>query len=86
MVRRSMPKDKILQGIKQSYHHASELGLAETEPGKTLSSLKIQVESTPEAGLAQQPREELAGKIENVLHGVSGLARAQQPDFRPGPS
>jgi hypothetical protein len=59
--------------------------LADTIPGKLLSSLRSQAQSTPEGGLTQQWRKDFAEKVSQVLQGVSGLARTQQPTFRPDP-
>jgi len=71
--------------LPQSCHHISELGLGDTVPGKQLASLRSQAESTPEGALGQQWRSDFAEKVPQVLHEVSGLARAQPPGFRPNP-
>jgi hypothetical protein len=83
--RSGVPKERILNGLTQSLHHLSELGLADSAPGKLLSSLKSQAESTPEASLSQQWRNDFAGKLSQVIHSVSEIARSQQPGFRPDP-
>jgi len=78
------PKERILRGLTQSCHHISELGLADSVPGKLLSTLRSQAESTPEP-LNQQWRTSFAGRLASVTHGVSDIAKGQQPGFRPDP-
>jgi hypothetical protein len=84
-VKSGAPKERILHGLGQSYHHLVQLGLATSDPGKQLSILRSQAESTPEAALSQQWRNDFAGKLSQVAHGLSGMAKSQQPGFQPNP-
>jgi hypothetical protein len=78
------PKERILHGLTQSYHHISELGLADSDPGRLLSTIRSQAESTPEP-LNQQWRTDFGGKLSDVNKGVSDLAKSQQSGFTPDP-
>jgi hypothetical protein len=79
------PKERILHGLTQSSHHLSELGLADSVPGRLLSSLKSQAESTQDVALNQQWRNGFAAKLSQVTHDVSGIAQREQPSFQPNP-
>jgi hypothetical protein len=79
------PKERILHGLTQSYHHLSQLGLATSDPGKQLSILKSQAESAPETVLNLQWRNDFAGRLSQVVSGVSDMAKSQQPSFQPNP-
>jgi hypothetical protein len=84
-VRSGARKERILHGLTQSFHHLSQLGLADSFAGKLLLSLKVQVEATPEAALNQPWRNDFAAKLSGVIKDVSDVARIQQPGFRPDP-
>jgi hypothetical protein len=84
-VRGVAPKEKIVHGLTQSYHHCSQLGLADTVPGKLLSSLKSQAESTPQAALAPPWRNDFVAKVYQVIQGISDMAKNDQPGFQPNP-
>jgi len=84
-VRSTAPKKRILHGLIQSYHHLSEMGLADSGPGELLLSLKVQADSTAEVGLDQQWRNAYAGRVSQVIQGVGEIARSVQPGFRPNP-
>jgi len=79
------PRAQILRGLNQSCHHASELGMTETDPGRLLSALKLQAESTQETAMNQQWRNDLVEKLRQVRRSLSGLAQTQQGWFRPNP-
>lgn len=76
------PRERILHGLRQSYHHISELGLADSVPGKLLSTLRSQAESTPEP-LNQRWRTDFAEDFLTypkelvILRGASGRASGQ---------
>jgi hypothetical protein len=80
-VKGAAPKERIVHGLTTSYHHCSQLGLADSIPGKLLSSLKSQVESMPEAALAPQWRSDFAARLYQVIQGVSEMAKGEQPGF-----
>lgn len=82
---RGAPKEKILHGLTQSYHHISELGLAGSEPAKQLSSLKSETSNLPETRLDRAWRATFSEKIYGVTRMINGLLVAQQPRFRSNP-
>lgn len=82
---RGAPKSMILQALTQSYHHISELGLADSEPAKQISSLKSELTTLPELSLDRIWRSAFAGKIYNITSMMDGLLRKQQPGYRPNP-
>lgn len=84
-VKGNAPKERIVHGLTQSYHHLGQLGLAESVPGKLLSSLKSQAEIVTEAALVPQWRSDFAAKVYQVIQGVSDLAKNEQPSFQPKP-
>src|SRR5579863_9516486 len=84
-VRSGAPKERILRGLTQSFHHLSQLGLADSFAGKLLLSLKSHVDSEPEAALNQPWRNDFAERLSGVTKDVSDMARIQQPGFRPDP-
>src|SRR6266496_1807881 len=75
------PKERILHGLTQSRHHSSELGLAESTPGKQLSELRSKVESLPESTW----KTDLSQQIISIMNGFATLAKEHQPNFRPNP-
>ena len=83
---RGAPKEGILHGLTQSYHHISELGLAGSEPAKRLSLLKSELVSLPETTLDRAWRATFAEKVYEVTRMTNSLLRQQQPRFRPDPS
>jgi hypothetical protein len=60
---RGAPKEKILHGLTQSYHHISELGLTGSEPAKQLSLLKSETSSLPETSLDRTWRAAFSEKV-----------------------
>jgi hypothetical protein len=82
---RGAPRERILHGLTQSYHHISELGLADSAPGKQISAMKAETASRPEAALDREWRSAFSGKIYAVTDMLDGLLRAQQPGYRPTP-
>jgi hypothetical protein len=81
---RGAPKENILHGLTQAYHHISELGLAESAPAKQLSMLKSELASLPGA-LNPAWRGAFSQKIYEVIRMINGLLGERQPGFRPGP-
>jgi hypothetical protein len=63
---RGAPKEKILHGLTQSYHHISELGLAGSEPARQLSLLKSETASLPETSLERAWRAAFSEKVYGV--------------------
>jgi hypothetical protein len=84
-LRSGKPKERVVHGLTQSYHHLSELGLAESTPGKLLSTLMLQAQSVQGTALNEQLRNDLAGKIDQIIQDISGLAQSEQPGFQPNP-
>ena len=84
-VLRGAPKERIVHGLTQSYHHCSQLGLSNTVPGKQLASLKSQVEGMQDSALGREWRANFVEQLYAVINGFSGLARERQADFRPSP-
>jgi hypothetical protein len=79
------PKERISLGLIQCNHHLSELGLADSVPGKQLSAAKLQLASTPEAALSQEWRNDFAARISQATQAVSDMAKSEQRDFQPNP-
>jgi hypothetical protein len=82
---RGAPKEKILHGLRQSYHHISELGLAENAPAKEIVLLKAEIENLPASALDRGWRGNFSEKIYTVTRMVNGLLGERQPSFRPNP-
>jgi hypothetical protein len=82
---RGAPKERIFHGLRQCDHHSSQLGLADSAPGKQVSALKSQVDSLPEAALDRQWRNDFVEKMYLVIKGFHSLVRQSQPNFRPSP-
>jgi len=82
---RGAPKARILHGLTQSYHHISELGLADCAPAKQLSLLKSETASLPEVALDREWRSAFSEKIYGITSMINGLLGGQQPGFRPNP-
>ena len=82
---RGAPKERIFHGLRQCDHHSSQLGLADSAPGKQVAELKSQVDSLPEAALDRQWRNDFVEKMYLVIKGFHSLVRQSQPNFRPGP-
>ena len=77
-------RDKITHGLKQAYHHTSELGLNTTTAGQQLLAHKTSVEQMPQQ-LSESEKSWVAGQIDSDLTSFSNLMIQQQPDFRPDP-
>jgi hypothetical protein len=84
-VLRGAPKDRILHGLKQCYHHISEIGLAQSAPGQQLLSLNSQVADLQQGALDREWRSNFAENIYVVIRQISDLLRGDQPGFRPSP-
>jgi hypothetical protein len=82
---RGAPKERILHGLGQAYHHISELGLAESAPAKQLSLLKSEIASLPETALDRAWRSAFSAKIYRLTGMITDLLVQKQPLFRPGP-
>jgi hypothetical protein len=85
LVLRGAPKGKILHGLRQSYHHISELGLTDSDPAKELASLKSGLESLQESALDRAWRSSFSEKIYAVTRMVNALLGEKQPSFRSNP-
>jgi hypothetical protein len=77
-------RDKIAHGLKQAYHHTSELGLNTTTAGQQLLAHKTSVEQMPQQ-LNESEKSWVAGQIDSDLTSFSNLMIQHQPDFRPDP-
>jgi hypothetical protein len=82
---RGAPRDRILHALRQSYHHISELGLAESAAGKQLASMKSDTENLAEADLDRAWRSSFSEKLYGVTRRINDLLLEQQPGFRPDP-
>jgi hypothetical protein len=82
---RGAPKEKILHGLTQSYHHISDLGLAGSEPARQLSLLKSETANLPETSLDRTWRAAFSEKVYEVTRMINSLLVAQQPGFRANP-
>jgi len=82
---RGAPKERILHGLTQSYHHLSELGLAESAPAKQLALLKSEIGSLPETTLDRTWRSAFSERIYAVTRAINALLGGQQPGFRSSP-
>jgi hypothetical protein len=82
---RGAPKERILHGLTQAYHHISELGLADSAPGKRIASLKSETESRAEAALDRDWRSVFSQKTWKVTGMITDLLKEKYPYFRPNP-
>jgi len=78
-------RDRILHGLRQCKHHASEVGLANATPCRDLDNLDLAVRKMTDADLTAQSRPAIADKVNGLLEGFGQLAQAQQPGFKAGP-
>jgi hypothetical protein len=85
IVLRAAPKEKIVHGLTQSYHHASECGLSDTVPGKHLAALKLQVQYMQESALDRDWRANFVEQLYLVIKEFSEVAIEHQRNFRPSP-
>src|SRR5262249_170943 len=79
-VLRAAPRERILHGLTQSYHHASQCGLANSVPGIDLASLKSQVQAMQESALDRDWRANFVERLYQITRGFSDLAKERQPD------
>jgi hypothetical protein len=84
-VLRGAPKERIVHGLTQSYHHASQCGLSNTVHAKHLATLKSQVQAMQESDLDRDWRANFVEQLYQITKGFSDLAKERQPDFRPSP-
>lgn len=77
-------QDKIAHGLKQAYHHTSELGLRNTPAGQQLLAHMTAIDKMPRQ-LNDTESSWVAGQIDSDLHSFSNLMKQHQPDFRPDP-
>ena len=82
---RGAAKTAILHGLTQSLHHASELGLGNDDIARQLAAIRLQVEMVSDQALDASWRNYFAQQMNGITGKVSELAKAQQPNFRPGP-
>jgi hypothetical protein len=75
---------RITHGLKQAYHHTSELGLSTTPAGQQLLDHMTSVEQMPQQ-LSDSEKSWVAGQIDSDLTSFSNLMKQHQPDFRPDP-
>jgi hypothetical protein len=78
-------RERILHGLRQSKHHASEVGLSDTDAYRRLESVDLAVRKMGDADLTAQSRPGLAAQIEQSLYAFGKLAGESQPGFKPGP-
>ncbi len=84
---RGAPKETILHGLTQSYHHISELGLARSEPAKQLSLLKSETAILPETSLDRTWRAAFSEKVYEVTRMINNnMLVPHQPGFQSNPS
>jgi hypothetical protein len=78
-------RERILHGLRQSKHHASEIGLAGTKACQDLENLNSSVTKMADGDLTIQSRPGIAARVDGLLQAFSDLAKAQQPEFKAGP-
>ena len=77
-------QDKIAHGLKQAYHHSSELGLSSTSAGQQLLDHVKEVEKLPPQ-LKDTQKSWVVGLIDSDVTSFSNLMIQHQPNFRPDP-
>jgi hypothetical protein len=77
-------QDNIEHGLKQAYHHSSELGLSTTPAGQQLLDHRTSVEKLPPK-LTDKQKSWVVGLIDSDLTSFSNLMIHYQPDFKPDP-
>jgi hypothetical protein len=73
----------ILHGLKQSAHHASEIGMSVW--AKRLEELHNAIAATPETDLTSSKRDEAGFKLRRISDQVGALAETQQTGYRGWP-
>jgi hypothetical protein len=79
------PRERILHGLTQSRHHATQIGLATTSAYSKLDSMHSEVNSLADTSVDPQWRTEANKRVTDLIAGFGGLAKLQQPDFEPSP-
>jgi hypothetical protein len=82
---RGASKEPIRKALAQAYHHISELGLADSPPGKELSLMQTELASLPETSLSRDWRITFSQRIYGVTGMMDKLVREKQPGYRPNP-
>jgi hypothetical protein len=80
---RGAPKETIRKALAQAYHHISELRLADSAPGKELSSMQSELASLTEASLSREWRIGFSARIYRVTEMMDKLLIEKQPGYRP---
>jgi hypothetical protein len=78
-------RERILHGLRQSKHHASEIGLSNTEAYQRLDTADLAVRKMADADLTAQSRPKITAQIQESLDAFGKLAAEQQPGFKPSP-
>jgi hypothetical protein len=78
-------RERISHGLRQSRHHASQIGLTDTDAYREMDALYTRVGGLSDVQLSQQQRTDLSVGVNGLIGKFGNLARAQQPDFQPSP-
>jgi hypothetical protein len=84
-VLRGAPKERIVHGLTQSYHHAAECGRSDAAAAKQLSALRSQVSGMQASALDRDWRANFAEQLDSLIRSFSDLVKERQGDFRLGP-
>jgi hypothetical protein len=76
-------KPAILHGLKQSTHHANEIGMSIF--AERLEGLYGAIVSMPEADLTRSKRDQVGSELRRISDQVGALAETQQTGFRGWP-
>ena len=81
---RGADKSRILHGVRQSIHHASEVGLAGM--AEQLGEIYETISAAKEAEISAEWRDQLAIKLNRIADQIGAITEKYQNDFRPNPS
>jgi hypothetical protein len=76
-------KPDISHGLKQSAHHASEIGMSIW--AKRLEELRNAIDAMPETDLTRSKRDEIGFRLRRISDQVGALAEIQQTEYRGWP-
>ena len=78
-------RERIVHGLRQSRHHAGQIGLTDTDPYREMEAMYSGVGNLNDTNLSPQWRAAFSGRVNNLIANFGLLAKAQQPDFEPSP-
>jgi hypothetical protein len=78
-------RERIIHGLRQSRHHAGQIGLTDTDPYREMNAMHSEVGNLSDTNANPQWRADFSRRVSDVIAKLGVLAKAQQPDFEPSP-